>query len=780
MKRKKQTEEIEQKIPVYTMLQGRYLIGAVMAQSSFSRIYRAYDSVLDIDVAVKEFISFSEEDKEEFLYEAGLFFGSNEHPGLTAVRDVFQENGQAFLVMEYLSGDNLKEYLQKKHENRMEEGDFMRLLEPVAETLSYLHSMGIVHCAVTPDKLIFDKEGRLHLTGIGCCRQRMKRGNPEKRGEEAGPWTDVLGMSCVLKESILYKRMSDELHQTVRDGTSDRIFRRPFCMEGLFKYSDKVAVYTGAVKKEWGEKWLEITADPDIQDEWKGKRAFLTRKQKRFLIATVFAVVIAGFGIWQGLLYYAEKEPEKVLAYQIKQDRKKQESFDQHPLSRADEEYDWIWDYAQKNGRKVEYENGVQYRLTKDQMKDKKIVGNYIKPFAVTADHLKKLIELKLNIRLRKTNESVTQASVFQNNGELKIIEVEASEENTYEYGEKDQLIKITIQSDMVTGMVLQLNVDAQPEVISTVLDEVFPIIVPEAYFTEEEIRGLLEQLDKECKADEYGYGSVYVRNHGKYELLMHKDEGMLQYGDDDSDNRIDMELKSYRVTADYAGKEEDFQRAGNYARGSEKYNEFMKFVKERAVSVKEEDGAVVYSLTEKDAKDWGEPSNCHLLTTTWQELVDHLKNKNYKMQELKKKNGIKVWDYGYGAIETYFYKNIDFQMDEQTNIKIIYDCLTDRIGLLEVYNTMGQPEQAAAAALDVISFLSLDSGPVTNEDIRSKQEQISEYEAEGDGFYSGGNMEDLSYMILKSDAMGIFVAIKRHGYPDGLFVDSFSPYYWP
>lgn len=57
MKRKKQREEIEQKIPVYTMLQDRYLIGAVMAQSSFSRIYRAYDSVLDIDVAVKELIS---------------------------------------------------------------------------------------------------------------------------------------------------------------------------------------------------------------------------------------------------------------------------------------------------------------------------------------------------------------------------------------------------------------------------------------------------------------------------------------------------------------------------------------------------------------------------------------------------------------------------------------------------------------------------------------------------------------------------------------------------
>ena len=154
-----------------------------MAQSSFSRIYRAYDSVLDIDVAVKELISFSEEDKEEFLYEAGLFFGSNEHPGLTAVRDVFQENDQAFLVMEYLSGESLKEYLQKKRENRMEERDFMRLLEPVAEALSYLHSMGIVHCAVTTDKLIFYKEGKLHLTGIGCCRQRMKRENPEKRGD---------------------------------------------------------------------------------------------------------------------------------------------------------------------------------------------------------------------------------------------------------------------------------------------------------------------------------------------------------------------------------------------------------------------------------------------------------------------------------------------------------------------------------------------------------------------------------------------------------------------
>lgn len=778
MKRKKQREEIEQKIPVYTMLQDRYLIGAVMAQSSFSRIYRAYDSILDIDVAVKELISLSEEDKEDFLYEAGLFLGSNEHPGFTAVRDIFQENGQAFLVMEYLSGESLKEYLQKKRKNRMEERDFMRLLEPVAEALSYLHSMGIVHCAVTPDKLIFDKEGKLHLTGIGCCRQRMKRENPEKRREEAGPWTDVLGMSCVLKESILYKRMSDEVHQTVRDGTSDRIFRRPFCMEGLFKDSDKVAAYTGAVKKEWGEKWLEIIADPDVQDEWKGKRAFLTRKQKRFLMATVFAAVIAGFGIWQGLLSYAEKEPEKVLAYQIKQDRKKQESFDQHPLSKADEEYDWILDYAQKNGRKVEYENGVQYLLTKDQMKDKKIAGNYIKPFAITADHLKKLIELKLNIRLRKTNESVPQASVFQNNGELKSIDVEASEENTYEYGEKGQLIKI--RSDMMTGMVIQLTVDAQPEIISIVLDEIFPVIVPETYFTEEEIRGLLEQLDKECKADEYGYGSVYVRNHGKYELLMHKDEGMLQYGDDDSDNRINMDLKSYRVTADYEGKEKDFQRAGNYARGSEKYNEFMKFVKERAVSVKEEDRAVVYSLTEKDAKDWGEPSNCHLLTTTWQELVDHLKNKNYKMQELKKKDKIQVLDHGYGAIETCFDKSIEFQMDEQTNIKIIYDCLTDRIRLLGVYNTMGQPEKAAEAVLDVISFLSLDSGPATYEDVCSMQEHISEYEAEGGGAYYGGNMEDLSYVILNDEELGIYVAVLRHGYPDDLFADSFSPCYWP
>lgn len=780
MKRKKQREEIEQKIPVYTMLQDRYLIGAVMAQSSFSRIYRAYDSILDIDVAVKELISLSEEDKEDFLYEAGLFLGSNEHPGFTAVRDIFQENGQAFLVMEYLSGESLKEYLQKKRKNRMEERDFMRLLEPVAEALSYLHSMGIVHCAVTPDKLIFDKEGKLHLTGIGCCRQRMKRENPEKRGEEAGPWTDVLGMSYVLKESILYKSMSDELHQTARDGTSDQIFRRPFCMEGLFKDSDKVAAYTGAVKKEWGEKWLEMTAYPGLQDEWKGKRTFFTRKQKRLLMAVVLAVVLAGFGSWQGLLYYAEKEPEKALAYQIKQDRKKQEALDLHPLSKEDEEYDKIWDYAQKNGRKVEYKNGVQYLLTKEQMKDKKIIGNYIKPFAITADHLKKLIELKLNIRLRKTNESVTQASVFQNDGELKNIDVEASEENTYEYGEKGQLIKITIRSDMMTGMVIQLTVDAQPEIVSTVLDEIFPVIVPEAYFTKEEIRGLLEQLDKECKTDKYGYGSVYVRNHGKYDLIMHKDEGMLQYGDDDSDNRIDIDLKSYRVTADYAGKEKDFQRAGNYARGSEKYNEFMKFVKERAVSVKEEDGAVVYSLTEKDAKDWGEPSNGHLLTTTWQELVDHLKNKNYKMQELKKKDRIKVLDYGYGAIETCFDKHIEFQMDEQTNIKIIYDCLTDRIGLLGVYNTMGQPEKAAAAVLDVISFLSLDSEPATHEDVCSMQEQIREYETAEEKLYSGGNMEDLSYLILRNEEMGTFVSVKRHGYPDDLFADSFSPCYWP
>lgn len=104
-----------------------------------------------------------------------MLFGKFDVEGLAAVKDYFEENGTAYIVMEYLSGPTLQEY-EKEHKGKISEKQAEILLEPVINALAdIIHSIGIVHCDISPDNLIFNKEGQLKLIDFGAAKNKKKK-----------------------------------------------------------------------------------------------------------------------------------------------------------------------------------------------------------------------------------------------------------------------------------------------------------------------------------------------------------------------------------------------------------------------------------------------------------------------------------------------------------------------------------------------------------------------------------------------------------------------------
>lgn len=193
----------DQKLRPCHLLKNRYLTGDLLCEGEHSRIYRAYDTALDQEVILKEFTGADSDtecaDTERFIEEAGNFFGKYEYRGTAEVTDVFCGGEHAYIAMEHLPGQNLRQYLHSRKKEQFTIEEAWELLFPVLELLSWMHSIGIVHGGITMERLLFDENGTLCLTGIGDCFLRSRK------LEEAGPWSDVHSVSEVLYECLTGK-----------------------------------------------------------------------------------------------------------------------------------------------------------------------------------------------------------------------------------------------------------------------------------------------------------------------------------------------------------------------------------------------------------------------------------------------------------------------------------------------------------------------------------------------------------------------------------------------
>ena len=177
-------------LKVDTILRGTYRIDSYLSSGGFGNTYIATNIEFEERVAIKEFfmkgvtqrdenqttVSVSnsdnsksfQEQKEKFKKEARRIRQlKNEH--IVSVHDLFEENGTAYYVMDYVDGENLSERLKRTGEP-MSENEVRDILPQILDALKSVHDAGIWHLDLKPANIMMTKEGRVKLIDFGAAR----------------------------------------------------------------------------------------------------------------------------------------------------------------------------------------------------------------------------------------------------------------------------------------------------------------------------------------------------------------------------------------------------------------------------------------------------------------------------------------------------------------------------------------------------------------------------------------------------------------------------------
>jgi serine/threonine-protein kinase len=152
---------------------GRYDLVRVLGKGAMGIVYEGRDPNLDRRVAIKtvKVENLSEEAAAE--YEARFRTEARsaarlQHPNIVSVYDSDRDGDIAFLVMEYIQGDDLKHHLDKGTRYSLEQS--LKMIRELLSALDYAHKQGIVHRDVKPANLLIESGGRVKLTDFGVAR----------------------------------------------------------------------------------------------------------------------------------------------------------------------------------------------------------------------------------------------------------------------------------------------------------------------------------------------------------------------------------------------------------------------------------------------------------------------------------------------------------------------------------------------------------------------------------------------------------------------------------
>ena len=152
-------------------LDGRYLLEELVGEGGMANVYRAMDLKEQRTVAVKilkEECTESEEMVRRFKNESKAISILN-HPGIVKVYDVSVTDKIQYMVMEYVDGVTLKEYLSLRG-GPLTWKETLHFITQVLEALSHAHSKGVVHRDVKPQNIMLQSNGQVKLMDFGIAR----------------------------------------------------------------------------------------------------------------------------------------------------------------------------------------------------------------------------------------------------------------------------------------------------------------------------------------------------------------------------------------------------------------------------------------------------------------------------------------------------------------------------------------------------------------------------------------------------------------------------------
>lgn len=235
-----------------TVINGKYIVGQVIGYGGFGVTYIGYDGLLEKKIAIKEYLPsefgtrmpgqtevtiYSGEREEQFysgiekfVDEARRLAQFTDVPGIVHIFDSFMENRTAYIVMEYLEGETLKEHLAKEGKIGVEEA--LSIMIPILDALQEVHKIEIIHRDIAPDNIFLTRDGKVKLLDFGAARYAttthskslsviIKQGYaPEEqyrsRGDQ-GPWTDVYACGATLYKMLTGITPEDSMERVGKD-----------------------------------------------------------------------------------------------------------------------------------------------------------------------------------------------------------------------------------------------------------------------------------------------------------------------------------------------------------------------------------------------------------------------------------------------------------------------------------------------------------------------------------------------------------------------------------
>ncbi|MDR0137319.1 Stk1 family PASTA domain-containing Ser/Thr kinase [Metabacillus idriensis] len=150
-------------------LSGRYKILRVIGGGGMANVYLARDMILDRDVAMKVLrFDFSNDDEfiKRFRREAQSAT-SLAHPNIVSIFDVGEEDGIYYIVMEYVEGNTLKQYIQQYAPLHPREA--LNIMEQIVSAIAHAHENHIVHRDIKPHNILIDPHGNVKVTDFGIA-----------------------------------------------------------------------------------------------------------------------------------------------------------------------------------------------------------------------------------------------------------------------------------------------------------------------------------------------------------------------------------------------------------------------------------------------------------------------------------------------------------------------------------------------------------------------------------------------------------------------------------
>lgn len=235
------------------ILKERYKIEEVIGAGGFGITYRAWDPLLQSYVAIKEYypsgiatrsadsskvcVPVGQEQREyhrgriRFLKEAQDVARFQSEPNIVSIYDYLEENDTAYMVMEYLHGCTLKQYI-REHGGRLDTDHILHICLSVLDALAVVHKAGMIHRDISPENIFICEDLTVKLIDFGAAKQVYLDGEqtmsvvlkpgyapPEQyaKKDRQGPWTDIYALGATLYFAATGEKPEESFGRVLED-----------------------------------------------------------------------------------------------------------------------------------------------------------------------------------------------------------------------------------------------------------------------------------------------------------------------------------------------------------------------------------------------------------------------------------------------------------------------------------------------------------------------------------------------------------------------------------